>query len=306
MAYQREGINAHVRELIDKQIRSSFTLFNPLFYFLGMSKPDSKNKLGRPVTSGMFGGARMGTAQRKTTIGSHGHHFRYIKAEPDDGAAVASGGATPVATSNADENFGTVETRWTHIMEPISLNKHSLEAAKGNLAVDTIVEDSMAPVWERFVKRINQGFWTGTLTETQQNANIWADFLGLQHTTTLSNFYGRVNRATETTLDPFYLDAATQLPSTVIDLNMIRKVNGGFTDELSAVKTGLAGKSKPIVGSPRRRCGRNWRVRLMVYSRFISTVFRIPHLAGSLTRLSTTTTCISRLTHIALLAKCTA
>jgi hypothetical protein len=243
MAYIRDGLDAHVRDHINKQVQSSFSLANPLFYFLGLSKPEEASKLGRPKTSLIFGGAKMGEAKKREVLGSMNHQIRFVKAEPNDGAAVTYGGATPTAAANAEDNFGTAEFRWTHIMEPIKLSKHALEMARGEDAVNSIVDDSMGPVWERFVKRINQGFWTGTRNATQQNDRVWGDFLGLQHTLTAGNVYGRVDRAVETALNPNVINAATDLTTTVADLTIIRKVNNGFTKAGGGTFTPLALRS---------------------------------------------------------------
>lgn len=248
MAYVREGINAHVREHIEKHIRSSFVSFNPLFYFLGMSKPDGMNDLGRPKTGAVFGGKRMTGAQQKTTLGSPFHQIRFAKAEPNDGGTITFGGATPTAAAFAEDNFGTAETRWTHYREPYSMRKHTLEFAKGADAVANVVDDSIAPVWERFVKRINADFWAGTLTGAQQANNVWSSVLGLTHTGTTNNTYGRVDRSVETALNPLVINAATQLPSTVVSLDINRKVNVGFVDALGATIQGLATKSSNGTG----------------------------------------------------------
>jgi hypothetical protein len=101
----------------------------------------------------------------------------------------------------------------------------------------------MAPVWERFVKRINQGFWTDTLTLAQQANTVWPGWMGIDHQLTTNNVFGSVDRSVETALNPLLLNASTQLPTTVVDLDITRKVNVGFTDELSADITGLTGKS---------------------------------------------------------------
>jgi hypothetical protein len=240
MAYVREGLNAHVNEYIDKQIRSSFVTANPLFYFLGMGKPESGGKLGRP---------KVGDAQKQETLGSTSHQIKFVKSEPNDGAAVSYGGATPTAAAFAEDNFGTAAIFWTHIMEPMKIRKHALEQAQGPTKVGSILDESMAPVWERFVKRINQGFWTGTRTQAQQNAEVWGDFLGLQHTLTNSNYYGRVDRATHTELNGNVLDADDDLTSTVADLSIIRKVNNGFTKKGGGTFTGLAARTPDGTGA---------------------------------------------------------
>ena len=249
MAYRRDGLDAHVRDNIIKRVHSSFTLFNPIFYFLGLATPDGRNNLGRPGTNAVFGGMLNTQAQMKTQLGSVSRHVRYVKAEPDDGSYMAFGGSTPTASGFAEDNFGTAEMRWTEIREPMKLRVHTLQMASGELAVQSVVDDSMNPIWERFVKRVNAGLWSGSLTQAQQNKTLWEDgFLGVTHQLTTNNFLGRVDRSVETALNPLNIAAATQLPSTLIDLDIISKVHTGFTDELSADIVGLTGKASNSVG----------------------------------------------------------
>ena len=249
MSYVRDGIDAHVNEYIEERLESPFTEFHPLFYFLGLTKPDQMNKLGRPNTAMLFGGARMGSAQIEELAGSKNHQFRFVKSAPNDGAAVSFGGATPTASAHAEDNFGTAETRWTHFQEPLKVRKHSLEMAKGSTAVGALLDEVMVPTWDAFRDRINTALWTGTRTQAQQNDEVWGTFLGLQHTGTEGNYYGRVDRAVETNLNPLYLDASTELTDTVIDLKIVRQINNGFTDAGSTVRQGLAGKSRNGVGA---------------------------------------------------------
>ena len=245
MPFRRDGIDAHVNEHIDRQFRDPFALFNPLFYFLGLTRPDQMNRVRRPSTAAVFGGNRMGTAEIKNKLGSTSHHFRYVKNEPNDGEAVEFGGETPVASGFAEDNFGTAETRWTHIMEPVRLRKHSLEFANGEEAVGAIVDESIAPVWERFVKRINQGWWTDTMSLADQNKTVWGKWQGLKHTLTNDNYYGIVNRAVETNLNGLEIDASTDFAETRVGLNMIRKINNGFQKFTSGdTVTGLAGRTQ--------------------------------------------------------------
>lgn len=243
MAYIREGLSAHVQDNISPKVSSSFTLANPIFYLLGLSTPDGRNNLGRPDVSAVFGSMGKSKAQIETLAGTMDHQIRFVKAEPNDGAAVSYGGNTPTASAFAEDNFGTARTRWTHFMEPIKVRAHALEMARGETAVRSLVDDATNPVWERFVKRVNQAFWTGTRNSSQQNVNVWEDLLGLQHTLTANNVYGGVDRSVETALNPSSLVAGTDTASTVVDLDLIRKINHGFTKASSGTFTGLAMRS---------------------------------------------------------------
>lgn len=243
MSYVLDALNVHVQENILERVHSSFTLGNFLFGILGLSTPDSKNDLGRPKTSVVFGGVKMTTAQVEEMLGNRNLQIPYVKSEPNDGGYVEDGGVTPTASANAAANFGSAEFRFTHVMEPMTVNKHDLDLARGDNAVRNVADTAMQPVWERFVKRVNQGFWTDTLTSTQQNAKVWPGFLGIDHQLTTNNVFGRVDRSVETALNPLLINASTQLDTAVVDLDLISKVNVGFTDALGASIVGLAGKS---------------------------------------------------------------
>lgn len=256
MAYVREGLDAHVNEFIDKRITNSFVQFNPLLYFLALLDQNTAQTVGAtarhkldqhsPDANTVFGTGRMEQAQMEEVLGSKNHHFRFVKAEPDDGEYMSYGGATPEAAAYAEDNFGTAETRWTHIMEPVKVRKHSLEQAQGEHAVNAIVDDSMVPIWERFIKRINQGLWSGTRTQSQQNDQVWGAFLGLTHTLTAGNYYGRVDRSTETELNPVVIVASSDLTTTIVDLDLMREINTGA---ITAAGDGLASKDPNGVGA---------------------------------------------------------
>lgn len=250
MAYIREGINAHVREFFDSRVHSSFIRFNPMLYFLGLQNAEARGKIGQPGTPAVFGNLDgIGHAEMQETLGSKGHFFTYVKAEPNDGGYISFGGETNVASSFAEDNFGQAETRWTHIWEPLRVRKHSLEMARGDNAIGAILDRAAAPVWNRFLKRTNSGLWTDSLTQAQQNAEVWGGFLGVQHTMTADNYYARVDRSVETELNPLVIDASTDLKSSVVDLNINRLINVGFTDENGNTVEGLAGKSPNATGA---------------------------------------------------------
>jgi len=249
MAWVREGINAHVQEFIEERIQSSFVRGFPILYFLGMDQPERFTYLGRADEGALFGGGNMTEAQKQEVVGQSRHDFRYQKSEPNDGRTVSFGGSTPTAGQFADDNFGTAETRWTHFMEPMKINAHVLDDAQGDTAVGKVVDDSLAPVWERAVKRVYESVWDGSLTASQQNENVWDDLLGTTHALTANNTYGRVDRSVETELNPLVIDASTDLPNTVIDLTLNRKINHGFTDEGGVVREGLAIRSHHGMGA---------------------------------------------------------
>lgn len=259
MPYVRDGLDAHVNEYIDRQVANAFLQFNPLLYFLGLLSQNRAKNVGAsaraamgasPDASSVFGTGRLGQAQMEDVLGTMNHHFRYVLNEPDNGAAVEYGGDTPQATAGEfdEDRFGTAETRWTHFMEPMRIRKHSLEQAKGETAVGSILEETMIPVWERFIKRINQGLWSGTLNAAGQNARVWQQFLGLTHALTKDNVYGRVDRSNSdaTNLNPVVVDAAADLATTIVDLDIMRQVNTGGID---AVGDGLASKDPNGVGA---------------------------------------------------------
>lgn len=233
-SYSRENINALVNDRIEKRIGSSSVRLHPLFNLLAAQDPSTSPYaiLGQPGMRGVFGSMNMDPIERENGIGSFNRHFRITKFESEAASGVSHGGATPVATTRADENIGTFETRYTHVMKPVEMNKHTLErmADAGNaVGMANYVVSLTAEPHERFVKSIHQRWWTDSPTESEQNAKTWTKFLGLQHTLTEDNVYGRVDRTVATGLDPNVLDASADFNSPSIALEMIRKINSGFT-----------------------------------------------------------------------------
>lgn len=260
MAYVRDGINAHVKDFLLTKLNSSFIQRNPLLYFLSLRSAEGLGKLGQPKAATIFGGANLGQSKVMEMIGSTHVQHRYQKAEPNDGSGITDGGSTPTATSFADDNVGTTEVRWTHFMEPIKINKHSLEAAKSEHAVGSIVEDSASPVWNRMLQRVNTMLWYGGTaangssvdmdSTTEQDRVIWKEPLGLKYAIgTQSNIYGRVDRATETILNPFLINSSTAFDTTIISLDLNRSVNNGYVDATSSTAVdGLANKNPNGIG----------------------------------------------------------
>ena len=243
MAFVRDGLTAVCQDYIEKKVNNSFVQFRPMLYFMGLRTAEGNRKLGRPGTAAVFGCGNMSQAKVQTLAKSYNIQHRYAKTEPNDGARVEYRGATPTASAFSEDNYGTTEFRWTQYTEPMKVGNHILEMAKEDLLLtQSIYEDAMNETWERLNKRINADVWAGTLTAAQQNKTMWSDgVLGVTHTLTASNTYGRVDRSVETTLQPLVVDA-TALATTVVTLDVNRQINVGGVFGSTTI-TGLAGKS---------------------------------------------------------------
>lgn len=239
--YSRSGIAALINDRIEQKIESQTVELHPLINLLGATEADNSpyNSLGRPGMGAVFGSVSMGKAVRESKLASYNRHFRITRFESEAASNVTHGGATPVATTRADENVATFETRMTHVMKPVEFNAHTLErlADSGSrVGMANYVQEMMQEPWERLCKSIHQMFWTDTLTAAQQDLPTWPGFLGLQHTLTASNTYGRTNRATSPGLDPNVIDATADFSTPSITLEMIRKINSGFTRTTAGTK----------------------------------------------------------------------
>lgn len=256
MGYVREKINAHVREYFDSRFSSTFIQRNPMLYFF-LRGGEKQGKLGQPRANAVFGGMELTEAEMKTNSASPGIFHTYQISEPNDGASVSYGGVTPTAAGFAEDNAGQTETRFWHHMEAVQVRKHSLEMATSGVQIGSLLDRSTAPVFNRMLKRVNGLMWYGGTatastestvsmnTQAQQAKLIWDEPLGVIYTTTANNIYGRVDRSSVTTLNPRVIAANTAFASSVVDLNINRYVNNGYTDNTSsATVDGLANKSE--------------------------------------------------------------
>tara|TARA_R100000808_G_scaffold728_3_gene3530 strand:- start:14587 stop:15711 length:1125 start_codon:yes stop_codon:yes gene_type:complete len=239
MAYVREGLQAYVRENFTKRLYNPFARFNPMLSYLGLSSVEKLTKLGRPNTAAVFGDlGKLGRGEIRRLGHSSAIFWNYQKYEPNDGSTVAHRDSTPTASTFGEDNAGQIELRWTHYMEPMKVGKSSLDDATGPSAIMSIMDNASAITFERLLKRVNEDMLNGTLTAAQQNDQRWTSLLGLDHVMTSGNTYGRVNRATESDLDPLIIDATTALDTTAISLDLIDVINHG-----NSTVTGRAAKS---------------------------------------------------------------
>jgi hypothetical protein len=198
MAINFDQVNVHVRQLIKKQLFSSFVQVKPLIWFLAGQSVQSLDTLGDPKSGAVFGGIALGQATMKTQAGSFQHEFRFQSAEPDASSHVTLDGSTPVSTVFVDDLMKKAATRWTNFMAPLRIRQHRLDAAKGDLAIGSLFEEAMAVGFNKSLEKHQTELWTGTLTEAQQDLEVWPTYLGLQHTCdgTGTDFYGGQSRAT--------------------------------------------------------------------------------------------------------------
>ena len=239
MAYKREGLAAYAQEFFMRKLHNPFAKFRIFLYFMGLNSVESMTKLGRPRTPAVFGDvSRLGRGERKQLAHSDEIYFAYQKSEPTDGSRVAYRGSTPTAGSFSEDNAGQLAMRWTHFMQPIKVGKHSLDAASSGSQIMSIMDNASAIAWEAILKSVNSRMLSGTRTQAQQADKIWEDLLGLDHVVTANNYYGQVDRSTETDLNPLVITAGTDTDGTVAELGVCDVINDG-----NSTVTGRAGKS---------------------------------------------------------------
>ncbi len=240
MGYKREGLAAYVAEYFSDRLHNPYAKFRPFLYFLGLVSQERNTKLGRPNTTAVFGDtSRLGRGEKRRLGRSNEIYFSYQKTEPSDGDRVEHRGTTPVAGTFMEDNAGQIANRWTHFMQPVKVGKHSLDDATGPSAIMSIMDNASAIAWEALLKSVNDRMLNGTLNQTnQQDKKQWTDLLGIDHVLTANNYYGQVNRATETNLNPLVITAGTDTDSTVVELAVCDAINDG-----NETITGLASKS---------------------------------------------------------------
>ena len=192
---------------------------------------DFGSRLGDPSMGTVLGGKAVGKATLRSQLGSYQHQVRYQSSEPDAASAVQLDDATPVASVFADDLVKQFATRWTEFDSPLRVREDRVEQAQGELQVRALLEEALDMGFNKHLKKHQSSLWTGTLTEAQQSAETWQDYIGIDHMTdgTGSDFYGGIDRSVETVLQGnevtgTTLTAANVLESDVINLRMIREV----------------------------------------------------------------------------------
>tara|TARA_Y100000310_G_scaffold336614_1_gene421642 strand:+ start:917 stop:2047 length:1131 start_codon:yes stop_codon:yes gene_type:complete len=202
MAISFDQANVFIRQLIRDQLYSSYVQVKPLLNVLAGSSVTGRDSLGDPQAPVIWGGAGIGRATLRRQSGSYQHEFKYQDAETDASAAVGLDGTTPVATVYGDDLVKKAAIRWTDFWAPLRIRKDRLDGAKSNLAVGSLMEDTVAMGFNKTLEKHQSELWTGTLTEAQQDAEVWATYLGVQHSCdgSGSDFYGGQDRAVHTAL----------------------------------------------------------------------------------------------------------
>lgn len=205
MAISYDQVNIWVRELIKPKLHSSYVQMKPLLYVLAGKTVANLDSLGDPQAGVVWGGAGIGRATMLQQAGSFNHRFSYQKTEADASSHVALDGATPTATVYGDDLVDNAETRWTDFWGPLRLRKDRLDAAissGNNLRVASLTEAAVSMGFNRHLQKHQSELWTGTLTEAQQDLEVWPNYIGVQHTCDGSgtDFYGGKDRSSETEL----------------------------------------------------------------------------------------------------------
>ena len=250
MGYQLSGMNAHARELLFDRIYSPFVLFQPIFYFLGLSAGEKMSSIGQPNTSTVFGGASLGKAQAQVDNHSARAEIAFVKTEPSAGETVSNvGGTTDVAGEFAEDNVGTTNFMWTVYNRAVKIRTQSLEDAQSAQAVDAVVEKAVKPILDSWLKGIAGDLRTGAPSVAEMLQPLWPNQMGVGTVLTANNTFGQIDRAVETQLNSLAIVAGTNTPTTAIDIDSNNTVNVGFTrSNDSAVVNGLAQTSENGIG----------------------------------------------------------
>ena len=216
MAWNDDGINTYVRDLISPMLHSSYATTKPLLRLMAGPDASGLDKLGDPDFGVIIGGKNLGRAEKQMLNGSKVHKFRYQKAQTDTAENVLPGAATPAATGFAEDNVGTAGNKWVHFWNPIKIREDSVNDARNggspeatNLQIAAIVEEAVGQGFQRALEKQQAQLWAGTLTSAQQARDHgWEDYLGLVHqvsdgTSTGETDYthiGNVDRTAETEL----------------------------------------------------------------------------------------------------------
>ena len=256
MSYWREQVEAHIQDNILPRVINSFVTQDPIMAFMGAGQtysaknPYAKTGAGRATPEKFLGMPGMTKAQKKTQLGKMDAQPRFVTSEPDDAAFIGYGGTLPTATSLAEDRFGTCRFRWSDCYAPIEIRQHTLMGAKGKNAIANVLDDSTAPIIESFMKFLCANMWNGTLNQSQQNETVWSGgLLGIIHQVNENNIFGTVDRTSQPELNANVLPAATAFGTTTVTLDMIRKVQHGFTKTSGGDFEGIAPRTTNGAGA---------------------------------------------------------
>jgi len=253
MGWYVEGAETLARKRIESRLRNPFALMHPVLYFLGLRDKESMKKLSRPTTGVYLGGMAddAGSAKTQKMTSDIWLEFPYLKVMPSQSKRLSSKDDTlPAATTAMDDLYGHTAFGWSLFSTAAKARQKAIDETKSELGLRALVEDAADVAFEEHMTLVNTSVRAGTLTLAQQNVsdgNYWADLLGINHVMTASNAYGLVDRSVETSLNPLAINAATDLDSTVVDLNLSRIVSVG-----NSTVSGLGFRAERFGGKGKR------------------------------------------------------
>jgi hypothetical protein len=179
--------NFHIRS----ELLSRFAQANPLFFMLSGKTPginadylfrQRKNPAENWSKGISMGGGLTPLAQRAGRINSPTVFLRYQTAEPDGVTNVGPGEATGTATVDADDLIGMAPVKWRKIAQfPLEVKQDTIDDAKSSTGVSDPLVEAAAMSANVVVNTQQSEFWTGTLTQAQQQAQRWHTKLGIRH-----------------------------------------------------------------------------------------------------------------------------
>ena len=234
MSWNVEGVDTLTLRHVRPKLHANFLQTHPKVYALGLTQLDGMSKLGRVNTPAMFGGGWLSQAQVQKRQGDAYVEIRYRKKELTSGfGAVTKDGTMPVASEYGDDQYGHGKIAWAHGAYTIKLRQAAIDRADdaGDLAVENLLRTELDIGLTSINNRVATAIQTDTVTQTQQLDTaeyLWPGLLGINHTFTANNYYGMVDRATETMLNTLAIDAAADLPSAQVSLDLFRYIDTGF------------------------------------------------------------------------------
>jgi hypothetical protein len=273
----RDFVDAYVQEhIVNDKLMSSFVQRHPILYWLAGKSMEKLALKGTPSNGLVLGGVNIGAAKRAENANGKEALIRFQKAERNDtDTQEYRDDETPTASGFDSDNADSYGMRWTRWRSPFKVHKHDLDFTRGvKTKIGSIIDDTVGQTCNAALKTVVDDLWNGTLTGPQQEQNLWKKPLGILHTLTPNNYYGRKDRSVATVLNPLNIDAATQLPTTRVSLDIADMVNVGNSSIV-----GLADKSENGVGARLFICHPAlWQtLRVEADAKNIRTISSIPH-----------------------------
>ncbi len=283
-------VEAYCEHLVKQQLISTFQRAKPLLCVMYGSLA-KKSMLGDPTAAAIWGGAALPRGKVIEQVGSFNHRFRIQLDQPDEPTFVDIDGRTPTSSVFADDLVDLAETRWTDWWSAIKIRKDTLDDAKGNLAIASLMEEAIKMQIQPWLDNISRRLYTGTVSASDQTGKrLWSDFLGLQSVCSLTGTYACRDRTvypvlkgrTNTAAEIASALGATYVSTTKPLLAMFRQIR--ITDKVGSTEISGMARKDPRAGRLAITTAELWGI-LAAEAEGKHTIFdsgaKIPELLGS-------------------------